>query len=113
VWRRRLCLDCLKQFTTTELINLGLIVKVANSANKKSSYNKARILTSLLKACDHRPKQEDDSLYLLETIEQSLLRASSATEQIITTKQIREAALKILNRFDKVAAVKYKSYYPS
>lgn len=113
VWRRRQCLDCHKQFTTTEFVDLGLIIKVASKTSKRPSYNKALLLTSLLRACDHRPKQEDDSLYLLETIEQFLLKASSENEQIITTAQIKTTTLQVLNRFDKVAAVKYNSYHPN
>lgn len=112
VWRRRQCLSCLKQFTTTELVDPALIIKVANSNKKLSSYSKAKLLISLLRSCDHREKQEHDALYLLETIEQKLLKLSSFNEQTVTTQKIREVVYLTLQRFDKVAAIKYKSYYP-
>lgn len=114
VWRRRQCLNCKKQFTTTELVDPSLVISITTKGAKKpTKYSRAKLLTSLLRSCDHRQNQEDDSLYLLETIEQSLLKLSSKNNQTINTDQIKSTTTEILKRFDKVAAIKYSSYYPN
>lgn len=110
VWRRRQCLKCFKQFTTSELVDPSSIVKVKTSDGKTKPYSKATLLASILKACDHRELNGDESLYLLETIEQNILVSSSKSNQTVSSEEIFKICLLVLKRFDKIAAIKYKSY---
>jgi len=105
VWRRRQCESCGRLFTTREYIDLTDIAVIKNNG-KAESYSRAILLASLLRSLDHVKDRPVESAYALsETIEQTLYGDE------ITTKDIVASALKVLQRFDEVSAIKYKSYY--
>lgn len=109
VWRRRRCTACGKVCTTQEYRNLDAVWKVA-SGKKVTSYSRAKLTMSLLRACDHRKNQDDAVWYLFQIVEQKLT-AYAAKNNPIPVTQLIEVAAETLKRFDPAAYVKYLSYH--
>lgn len=105
VWRRRQCDSCGRLFSTREYIDLSDIV-VNRPDNTSQRYSRAKLTSSLLKACDHRQDQADDVFALVDTIERKLIG-----NEELTTAEIKTACTDVLKLFDEVSAIKYSSYY--
>lgn len=107
IWRRRRCLNCQKAFTTQEHFDPSGVWKVKGK-QKARPYSRATLSMSILRACDHRPNQDDAAWYLFETVEQRLTPLLD-DKQCITSAIIIETVADILKRFDAAAYVKYIS----
>lgn len=110
VWRRRRCKACKRAFTTTESIDLNSVIKIKVSAGT-TMYQPGVLLASLLRACDHRDDQAASAFYLLQIIQDALLKAAATSEKTITSRQIALLVAPILERFDTLAWAKYCSYH--
>jgi len=105
VWRRRQCDSCGRLFSTREYIDLSDIT-VVHPSSEVERYSRAKLTSSLLKACDHRIEQADDVFALVDTIEKQLIG-----NEELKTEYIKKACSDVLSKFDNVASVKYSSYY--
>lgn len=105
--RRRECEHCGKRFTTYETIeNLPLVVVKKNGS--RQSFDRQKLLHSILRACDKRSvtlKQMED---LATEIEQGL---QNNLEREITSTQIGEQVMDGLRHIDEVAYVRFASVY--
>lgn len=110
VWRRRQCLTCKKTFTTKEELNPGDHWKIYKN-KRESSYSRSRLITSLLRACDHLTAKEDKVFYLLNAIEQKLLPFAAKNNLVLQASEITTATANILKNYDPTAYVKYISYH--
>jgi transcriptional regulator NrdR family protein len=79
--------------------------------NKKESFSKAQLLTSLLKECEHRNDRGDAALLLYEAIEQKLFPIAMENEGYITPGQIISTVLATTKQFDPALYVKYLARY--
>lgn len=105
--RRRECLKCRKRFTTYERIeNLELTVVKKNGGREK--FDRHKLISGLLKACEKRPIPREKIEKIADDIE-AKLRSHKETE--IDSSFIGGLVMKKLKRLDKVAYIRFASVY--
>lgn len=102
--RRRECLSCKKRFTTYEVIET-LQVFVLKKDGSKEPFDRAKLLTGVLKACQKRPVSAEDVVADIE------LELQNSLKQDVTTKEIGEMVLTRLKNLDEVAYIRFASVY--
>lgn len=102
--RRRECLECQKRFTTFEVIETVQIF-VTKKNGTKELFDRNKLLTGLLKACQKRPVNAEE---IVAEIEAELQNSLSND---ITTKEIGEMVMSKLKQKDEVAYVRFASVY--
>ena len=102
--RRRECLSCQKRFTTFEMIETVQTIVIKKDGSKEL-FDRNKLLSGLLKACQKRPvKAEDIVLEIENDLQNSLVNE-------ITTVEIGEMVMKHLKARDEVAYVRFASVY--
>lgn len=104
--RRRICLKCNERFTTYERAVLNLIVIKRNGKRERFDINKLK--TGIMKACEKRPVGLRTIKRLVKEIETELRNLHSPE---IKSKIIGDIVMKRLKKIDKVAYVRFASYY--
>ena len=102
--RRRECLECQKRFTTFEIIETVQIF-VTKKDGSKELFDRNKLLTGLLKACQKRPVNAEE---IVSEIESELQNSLSND---ITTGEIGEMVMDKLKKRDEVAYVRFASVY--
>lgn len=102
--RRRECLACQKRFTTFEMIET-LQTIVTKKDGSKELFDRNKLLSGLLKACQKRPVNAEE---IVADIEAELQNSLSSE---ITTVEIGEMVMKHLKERDEVAYVRFASVY--
>lgn len=102
--RRRECQECHARFTTYEIIDTlnPIVIKKDGS---KEIFDKNKLLSGLIKACEKRPV---DAKVLADEIEASI-RSTMKTE--ISSNRIGEIAMDKLRNLDAVAYVRFASVH--
>lgn len=107
--RRRECLRCGKRFTTYERIEM-LELFVIKKDGSRQPYNRSKIKTGIIKACEKRPISIEVIENLLNGIESDILKQETIE---ISSKFIGELVMKELKKIDKVAYLRFASVYLS
>ncbi len=102
--RRRECLVCQKRFTTFEMLE-SMQIMVIKKNGSKELFDKTKLLSGLLKACEKRPINPEQ---IADEIESELL---NGLIQEVTTSEIGEMAMNKLKGLDDVAYVRFASVY--
>ena len=102
--RRRECLQCQKRFTTFEIIESIQLVVIKKDGTKEL-FDRSKILSGILKACEKRPVNAKDIVTEIESEIQNSLR------QEISTKEIGELVMEKLRKYDDVSYVRFASVY--
>ncbi|MBE6530802.1 MAG: transcriptional repressor NrdR [Ruminococcaceae bacterium] len=102
--RRRECLGCQKRFTTYEIIETVQMFVIKKSGNKEI-FDRNKLLSGMLKACEKRPVNAEEIVNEIETE----LQNSLSNE--VTTKEIGEMVMAKLKERDEVAYVRFASVY--
>ena len=102
--RRRECLACQKRYTTFEIIETVQIIVVKKDGTKEL-FDRNKLLSGLLKACQKRPVNAEDIASEIEGELQNSLRTE------ITTNEIGEIVMNKLKEKDEVAYVRFASVY--
>ena len=102
--RRRECLACQKRFTTFEMIETSQIIVVKKDGTKEL-YDRNKLLSGLMKACQKRPVNAEE---IASEIENEL--QNSLTNEV-STKEIGEMVMDKLRHRDEVAYVRFASVY--
>ena len=102
--RRRECLDCQKRFTTFETIEAMQII-VVKKDGAKELFDRNKLLSGLLKACQKRPV---DSVAIANAVENNVLNSLKSE---ITSVEIGEMIMRELKDADAVAYVRFASIY--
>ena len=105
--RRRECLGCGKRFTTYETVESVPLVVVKKDGSRQS-FDKQKILNSMLRACDKRSVSLDTLERAVGDIEQRLL---NSMEREIPTDRVGELVMDSLKGIDQVAYVRFASVY--
>lgn len=102
--RRRECLECHTRFTTYEIVDIlnPIVVKKDGS---RELFDKNKLLSGLLQACQKRPV---DATAVADEIE-AAIQASMKSE--ISSQKIGEMAMEKLRQVDGVAYVRFASVY--
>ena len=105
--RRRKCEVCQKRFTTYEQLPVHMPSVVKNDG-RRENYDREKILTGIKKACHKRPISTEQILEIAEQIEKNIL---DTTPQEISTTAIGEQIMAQLFQLDRVAYVRFASFY--
>lgn len=102
--RRRECLVCKKRFTTFEMVESVQIVVVKKNGSKEL-FDRNKLLSGVMKACQKRPVSAEDVVAEIETDLQNSLRFE------VTSSEIGELVMHKLKAQDDVAYVRFASVY--
>ncbi len=105
--RRRKCLKCKKRFTTYERTDFGNIT-VIKKDNSRQRFEREKILSGIMKACEKRPVSRETMDQIVDKIERKI-RSDGTTE--ITTSKIGDMVIKELLKVDQVAYIRFASVY--
>ena len=107
--RRRECLSCQKRFTTYEIMERLPLVVVKRDGTRQT-FDKVKLVSGLLRACEKRPVPLDDLDAIADDIEQTL---QNSMEREISTERVGELVMERLRSIDEVAYVRFASVYRS
>lgn len=107
VRRRRECLDCGRRFTTYEKIE-GSVLMVVKRDGSREAFDRSKILTGILKACEKRPVSGEAIEQMVDSIEAEL---HNKWEKEVKSTEIGEMVMQRLHDMDEVAYVRFASVY--
>ncbi len=105
--RRRECLNCAKRFTTYEIIE-SLPIIVIKKDKSREAFNRDKLMTGLLRACEKRPVSIDTLDTLIDEIETTL---QNSLDREVSSEKIGELVMEKLKKIDEVAYVRFASVY--
>ena len=105
--RRRQCLDCERRFTTYERID-EVPYMVIKKDGRREKFDRQKVLSGLLKACEKRPVSMGR---LAELVDQVEGKVTDSADREISTIEIGEMLMDTLRDLDKIAYVRFASVY--
>ena len=105
--RRRECLSCGKRFTTYETVE-SLPMVVMKKDGSRQSFDRRKVLSGMIRACEKRPVPLADLERIAGEIEQDL---QNSLEREISTEDVGEKVMERLRKVDQVAYVRFASVY--
>ena len=105
--RRRECLQCMKRFTTYEVIEQVPIVVVKKDKSREV-FDRAKLLAGMLRACEKRPVSLNMLEKAVDEIEASL---QNSLDMEVPSSRIGEYAMEKLREIDQVSYVRFASVY--
>ena len=105
--RRRECLKCAKRFTTYETIE-SLPLLVIKKDGTRQSFDRAKLLNSLLRPCDKRSVTLSQLEEMVTDIEQQLL---NSLDREIPSSRLGDLVMDRLRAIDEVAYVRFASVH--
>jgi len=107
VRRRRECLACQRRFTTYERLEAvpSLVVK---RDGRREPFEREKLLSGLLKACQKRPVARRDLERIVEEVESEMARRE---EREMPAEAIGSIVIDRLRELDQVAYVRFASVY--
>jgi transcriptional repressor NrdR len=105
--RRRECLNCQRRFTTYEMVE-SLPVIVVKRDGSHQSFDRNKILNSMIRAFDKRKVAVADLDRITTEIEQSI---QNTLDREISTDKIGEMVMERLKPIDEVAYIRFASIY--
>ena len=105
--RRRECLNCQRRFTTYEIVE-SLPIIVVKRDGSRQSFDRNKILNSMIRAFDKRKVDVKDLDRITTEIEQTI---QNTLEREITTDKIGEMVMERIKPLDEVAYIRFASVY--
>ena len=105
--RRRECLECHKRFTTYETVE-SLPMVVIKKDGSRQSFDRSKLLNSMLRACEKRTVPLDTLDRIADEIEQTL---QNEMNREIPSARIGELVMDKLKDVDEVSYVRFASVY--
>ncbi len=105
--RRRECLGCQRRFTTYERID-EVPYMVIKKDGRREKFDRQKVLTGLLKACEKRPVSMPKLEDLVNQVES---KVTDSPDREISTIDIGEFLIDNLRELDKIAYVRFASVY--
>ena len=105
--RRRECLACQRRFTTYEVMERLPLVVIKRDGSRQT-FDKNKLIGSMLKACEKRSVALGDLEKIADEIEQEL---QNELVREIPTSEIGEMVMRRLQNLDQVAYVRFASVY--
>jgi len=105
--RRRECLACGKRFTTYEHLEEQRLM-VIKKDGRREPFDRHKLLSGLVKACEKRPISMDRLEGVVDEIERDLSRTF---ENEVPSSEIGERVMRRLHELDPVAYVRFASVY--
>jgi len=105
--RRRECLKCKKRFTTYEYVE-EVPLMVVKRDNRRQPFDRKKLMSGILKACEKRPVSIDKIEDLTTEIERMIQKKY---EREVSYRDIGEIVMEKLAQLDEVAYVRFASVY--
>lgn len=105
--RRRQCLGCERRFTTYERID-EVPYMVVKKDGRREKFDRQKVLSGLLKACEKRPISMSRLSELVNHVESKVI---DSPDREMTTVEIGEMLMDSLRDLDKIAYVRFASVY--
>jgi len=105
--RRRQCINCSRRFTSYERID-EIPHMVIKKDGGRERFDRNKILSGLLKACEKRPVSLTQLEKIVDQVEQ---RVQESPERELESGIIGRVLLSELRRLDKVAYLRFASVY--
>ncbi len=105
--RRRECLQCGGRFTTHEATE-HVPFMVVKKDGTRQAFDRRKIITGLMTACQKRPISTEQIEKLAELVERNV---TSTMDREIPSTRIGELVLGLLREIDRVAYVRFASVY--
>ena len=105
--RRRECMACQRRFTTYEIVESLPIIVVKRNGSRQS-FDRNKILNSMIRAFDKRKVDVADLDRITTEIEQTI---QNSLEREITSDKIGELVMERLKPLDEVAYIRFASVY--
>ena len=105
--RRRECLKCQRRFTTYEIVE-SLPIIVVKRDGSSQSFDRNKILNSMIRAFDKRKVDMGDLDRITTEIEQTI---QNTLEREISSDKIGEMVMERLKPLDEVAYIRFASVY--
>jgi len=105
--RRRQCQKCHRRFTTYERID-EIPYMVIKKDGRREKFDRQKVLTGLLKACEKRPVPMGKLEALVNEIEGYV---AESPDRERAANELGELVMKGLKKLDKVAYVRFASVY--
>ena len=98
---------CSRRFTTFERAE-RMLVSVVKRDGRREPFDRNKVLTGLLRACEGRPVPRETLDRVAEEIEQEVLHSGSPT---IPSRELGDRVIERLRKLDDVAYVRFASVY--
>ena len=105
--RRRECLVCQRRFTTYETVEMLPIIVVKRDGSHQS-FNRNKILQSMVRAFDKRQVETAELERISIEIEQTL---QNSLDREVSTDKIGEMVMERIKPIDEVAYIRFASVY--
>lgn len=105
--RRRECTQCGKRFTTYEIVE-SLPIVVVKKDKSREPFDRNKVLSGLLRACEKRPVSLERLEKAVDDIE---VQIQNSLEREVTTTRIGEYVMEQLIHIDDVAYIRFASVY--
>lgn len=105
--RRRECLKCQKRFTTYEYVEDAPMMVVKRDGTRKR-FDREKIKSGIMKACEKRPVSMERIDELVEEIEREVQKKADSE---IKSTEIGKKVMEKLYDLDEVAYVRFASVY--
>ena len=107
VRRRRECLKCKKRFTTYEYVE-EVPLMVIKKDGRRESFDRNKIISGILKACEKRPVSVEKVEALVDKVEKELQKSF---DKEVKAQIVGELVMDYLHKLDEVAYVRFASVY--
>ena len=107
--RRRECLKCKRRYTTYERLEESPLLVVKRDG-RRESFDRKKILSGVLKACEKRPVSLEKLEELVNELEREITREF---DREVPAVEIGERVMRRLHELDEVAYVRFASVYRS
>jgi transcriptional repressor NrdR len=105
--RRRECLKCAFRFTTYEYIERAPMMVVKRDG-RREHYNREKLLTGLLKACEKRPVSHEQLEKIVDEIEATIF---GKFKNEVKSTELGNLVIEKLQGLDEIAYVRFASVY--
>ena len=105
--RRRQCLGCQRRFTSYERID-EIPYMVVKKDGRREKFDRQKVLSGLLKACEKRPISMG---HLAELVNQVEAKVTDSPDREISTTEIGNYLMERMRELDKIAYVRFASVY--
>lgn len=105
--RRRECLKCERRFTSYERID-EIPYMVVKKDGRREPFDREKIMTGVMKACEKRPIPMSKIETLVNSIEKYV---QESRDRERSTEKVGEMIMRRLKELDKVAYVRFASVY--
>ena len=105
--RRRECMGCQRRFTTYEIVESLPIIVVKRNGSRQS-FDRNKILNSMIRAFDKRKVDVNDLDRITTEIEQTI---QNTLEREISTDKLGEMVMERIKPLDEAAYIRFASVY--